>query len=349
MGRSLVIGATVTVAAAVAVSAIPAQAASTAGWRKVFSKHYGPSRAYSGFEAVVATSAGNAWAIGEADESGATTGQDVAAHWNGKAWKTVALPSTAQGYVTDASASAPGSVWAVTNEGALLHYNGSKWTARKFPGTGELTGVTALSPSNVWVFGGGGFTGGLGTWHYDGKSWKRWTTGNAVGLERASAVSKSSIWAVGGVQAPDSAIDHFAGKAWHLVSAKALQGLQFFSIKAFSDRNVWVTAIGSATSVGYLLHYNGTRWTRITAPKGIQLNTLASDGHGGLWVAGGVIGANKPYLAHRSAGGTWGANVAPGFVEGLTSIPGASGRWAVGALRPASGGGTAVIWADGSV
>ena len=348
MGRSLVIGAAVTVAAAVAVSAIPAQAASTSGWRKVFSKHYGPSRAYSGYEQVVATSAGNAWAIGTADESGATAAQNVAVHWNGKAWKSATLPATAQGYVTGASAPAPGSVWAVTNEGALLHYNGSKWTAKKFPGTGELTGVTALSPSNVWVFGGGGFTGGLGTWHFDGKNWKQWKTGNAVGLERASAVSASSIWAIGGVLASDSAIDHFAGKAWHLVSAKALQGLQFMSIKAFSDRSVWVTAINNTTSAGYLLHYNGTRWTKITAPKGIQLTSLASDGRGGLWFAGGVVGTNKAYFVHRSAGGTWATSGASGAVEGLTAIPGASGLWAVGALRQANGG-SAAIWAKGSV
>jgi hypothetical protein len=252
--------------------------------------------------------------------------------------------------VTDASASAPGNVWAVTVEGAVLHYNGSKWTAKHFPGTGELTGVTALSPSNVWVFGGGGFTGGLGTWHYDGKNWKQWKTGNAVGLERASAVSSSSIWAIGSLQAPDSAIDHFNGKAWHLVSAKALQGLQLVAIKAFGDRNVWVTSFTTTTSsVGYLLHYNGSRWDRIAAPKGLQLDALASDGHGGLWFAGAVIGTSKVYFVHRLARGTWATSIAPGYVEGLTTIPGASGLWASGAVRPTNIGSSAAIWANGSV
>ena len=338
------------VAAAVAVSAIPAQAANTSGWRKVFSKHYGPSRAYSGYEAVAATSARNAWAMGNTDESGATGGQDAAAHWNGKAWKPVTLPAAAQGYVAEASAPAPGNVWAVTYLGAALHYNGSKWTARQFPGTGELTGVTAFGPANVWVFGGPGAAPGLGTWHYDGKNWKQWKTGNAAGLERASAVSASSIWAIGSLLSPDSTIDHFTGKAWHLVSAKALQGLQFLSIKAFSDRNVWVTALSDNTaSVDYLLHYNGTRWTRITAPKGMQLSSPTSDGHGGLWLAGFALATSKGYFVHRSASGTWASSAASGAVEGLTAIPGASGLWAVGALRPANGGGSAVIWANGSV
>jgi hypothetical protein len=349
--RVLMIGAAATVAAAVAVSAIPAQAASTAGWRKVFSKHYGPSNAYSGYEAVVATSKGNAWAIGDADESGLTTGQDVAAHWNGKAWKTAGLPAAAQGDVMGTSASGPGNVWAVTLGGAELHYNGSKWTAKQFPGTGELTGVTALSPSNVWVFGGPGFSAGLGTWHYNGKTWTPWKTGHAAGLERASAVSAASIWAIGSTAASDDSIDHFTGKAWHLVSAKALQGLELTSIKAVSDRSVWVTAIGNSASARYLLHYNGTRWTRITAPKGLQLNSVTSDGHGGLWLVGYGIGngTNKVYIVHRSARGTWASSAAPGFVEGLTTIPGASGLWASGAVRPPATGSIAAIWAHGSV
>jgi hypothetical protein len=316
----------------------------------VVGKHYGPSRAYSGYEQVVATSAGNAWALGDADESGATAMADVAMHWNGKAWKPVALPAAAQGYVTGASASAPGNVWAVTYLGAVLHFSGSKWTVKQMPGSGELTGVTALSPSNVWVFGGGGETGGLGTWHFDGKTWKQWKTGNAVGLERASALSPSSIWAIGSVQSPDSSIDHFTGTAWHLVSAKALQGLQFVSIKAFSGHSVWVTAFGTATGLGYLLHYNGTRWSRIPAPQGLQLNSLAPDGHGGLWFTAGIRITGKPQFAHRSARGAWAVTDAPGFLEGLTAIPGRSGLWATGAVvRTVNTGSSATIWAYGSV
>jgi hypothetical protein len=103
--------------------------------------------------------------------------------------------------------------------------------------------------------------------------------------------------------------------------------------------------------VDYLLHYNGTRWTRIAAPKGLRLDSLASDGHGGLWLVGyGIgIGTNKVYIVHRSASGAWGVSTAPGFVEGLTAIPGASGLWASGAVRPPNTGSNAAIWAHGSV
>ena len=120
------------VAAAVAVSAIPAQAANAPGWRKAFSKHYGPGNAYSGFGGIVATSPRNAWAIGTEDESGgAVSQQAVAAHWNGTAWRSVALPAGASGYVMAADASSADNVWAVTGDSWALHYNGTKWTARK--------------------------------------------------------------------------------------------------------------------------------------------------------------------------------------------------------------------------
>jgi hypothetical protein len=251
-----------------------------------------------------------------------------------------------------ASASAPGNVWAVTYQGAVLHFNGSKWAVKQFKSTGdlprELTGVTALSATNVWVFGGPGATGGLGTWHYNGKTWTPWKAGHAAGLERASAVSPSSIWAIGSATAPYDTIDHFTGKTWGLVSAKALQGLQFRGIVALSDRNVWITA-STATNVPCLLHYNGTRWTRIAAPKNVVLTELVPDGHGGLWLIGGGIGTNKTYIVHRSAGGAWGVSAAPGFVERLAAIPGASGLWASGAVRPSATGSSAVIWAHGSV
>jgi hypothetical protein len=260
-------------------------------------------------------------------------------------------------------------VWAVTTQGQVLHYNGSKWTARQFPGaggwpSGTFTGVTALSSTDVWVFGGAGIGGAVGgtagpgaggTLQYNGKTWKHWKTGNAVGLFWASAVSPSSIWAVGRLTSGSNGIVHFTGKTWQDVSAKALQGVSVSQIVALSDRNVWAQAWGSNLSVPVLVHYDGIRWARIAYPKGVWPNSLArliSDGHGGLWLVGDSTNKSyKPYLFHWSARGAWTTvNAAPAVVEGLTAIPGASGLWASGTLTPLSGAGSsAAVWAYGSV
>jgi hypothetical protein len=64
--------------------------------------------------------------------------------------------------------------------------------------------VTALSPDNVWVFGGGGSIGGLGTWHFSTLLFglalipgtaSLWAVGSATRSTGADAV----IWAFGTV------------------------------------------------------------------------------------------------------------------------------------------------------
>ncbi|HEX8007744.1 MAG TPA: hypothetical protein VF482_15110, partial [Trebonia sp.] len=242
-------------------------------------------------------------------------------------------------------------IWAVTFFGGyVLHWNGSRWVvAKHLPGNGgELTGVTALSATNVWVFGGGGFIGGLGTWHYNGTSWQQWK-GSAAGLERASALSANSIWAVGSGTSPDSTIQHFNGNTWQTVSAKALSGLQFFGIRAFSSTNVWVAAVTQGgVQPAYLVYYNGAGWTRIMVPWSVQVNNPVSDGHGGLWLTGFSVSTGQSYVVHRTSSGAWSRTAVSADLQGLALIPGTTSLWAVGA-KATSTGANAVIWAYGSV
>jgi hypothetical protein len=342
-----VVAAAAATAAGVLGLASTAQASVTTGWRSAYSKHFGASKSYSGYQSMVAFSATNAWAFGAADESRVTSEQLVALHWNGKVWSSVALPAKATGDVTGVSAPAANSIWLVTLNGQAAHWNGAQWTVTELPrwAGGELTGVTAVSPTNVWVFGAGGMNGGVGTWHFNGKTWTEWKSGGAAGLDSGSAVSPSSIWALGGNGLSNTAIEHFNGKAWQTVSAKALKGLQFSGIRAFSDHDVWVEADGA------LLHYNGKTWSRIAAPRGEQFGAVTSvDPRGGLWIEGGTT--TKTYILHRTAtGSTWTAIPAPAAsgVDALAPIPGDSGLWAAGDQTTGSVGATAKIWAYGKV
>ena len=65
-------------------------------------------------------------------------------------------------------------IWAVSYAGGyVVHWNGAGWRVAKcWRQHGVLSGVTALSPADVWVFGttAGGFRG-LGTWHFNGRTW----------------------------------------------------------------------------------------------------------------------------------------------------------------------------------
>jgi hypothetical protein len=330
--------------------AAPAQAAAT-GWRLFFSQHYGAPGNFSGYEAVVAAGKTDAWAFGGTKLSGGTApvGTPVAERWNGRAWRGSALPRGLHDAIIAASAPSATDVWAVTHFGGyVLHWNGARWSlAKRLPGAGQLTGVTALGPSNVWVFGGGGFIGGLGTWHFNGRTWRQWK-GNANGLETASALSPANIWAIGGVTSPASTIVHFNGVSWRPVTAKALSGLQFQHISAFSRANIWASAFNPmGSSAGFLVHFNGVRWARVTPPWNVVTGSIAADGHGGLWLA--AAGPAGPFVVHRTASGRWSRTRVGTFLFDLALTPGTTSMWGVSFAATRGTGGNAVIWAFGAI
>jgi hypothetical protein len=352
-------------------AAAPAQAATSTGWRQVYSHHYGATSDFSGYEAVVALGAKNAWAFGGTDRS--RTGTPAIVHWNGKAWGTVALPSGLTSRFNAASAPAANDIWAVTFEGGwILHYDGHQWrVAKHVTGGGEFTGVTALSAGNVWVFGGPGPDGGLGTWHFDGKTWKKWTTGQAAGLSGGQALSPDDIWAIGGTQAPASVIERFNGKAWYKANAKGIPaGQWFFSTpRVVTDKDVWVpaTEIVNNSEVPFLLHYNGSSWTKLALPwpvgsgQNSEIGSITADGHGGLWFtgitsSGGQDNVVTYWVLRRTAVGQWlrtkisTQSVPPATdLVRITQVPGTGTIWGVGFNQAKSAGGSAVIWAYGKL
>jgi hypothetical protein len=369
--RVCVTGAALSAVAAIIGAALPSQAATSPGWRQFAHGHYGPAAAFSSFNEVLALSKTNAWALGGnmAGNGNPATGLPVALHWNGKAWASTALPKNVTDTIVRASAPAANDIWAVTRSGGwILHWNGSAWSvAKHLTTTGGFSGITAFSPTNVWVFGGGGGAspGFVGTWHYDGHTWTELKTGQAAGLEFASPISANDIFAIGG-----TAIERFNGKTWFLASTKGIPAGQwtFSGIRAVSDKNVWVTAsrLVNNSDVPSLLHYNGSAWTTYPLPWSVtsgQSSGIASpvlDGQGGLCFTGETetLPPNSGaafYVVRRTATGQWlrtklGSQASAGnsgvFLLGLALIPGTASVWGVGNQV---GGKNAVIWAYGKV
>lgn len=206
---------------------------------------------------------------------------------------------------------------------------------------GELTGVTAISRTNVWVFGAGGFEGGLGTWHFNGHRWTK-IGGVAAGIAQASALSRNNIWAIGSTSSPGNAIVHYNGSTWRRSSATALTGAQFNGILALSRKNVWVAGESRGGSPRpMLVHWNGTRWKRATVPGSALPGQIIPDGGGGIWMtAHSGSGGSVSWALHRSRSGTWtrtrissGAGAA---FFGLALIPGTTSLWGSARPRPSS-------------
>jgi hypothetical protein len=353
------IAAALTTAAALTLATCPpSEAATSTGWQVVFQGPFSSQPSFETLYSVSAPTKASAWAVGAGSLSIGGQSTPVAVQWNGTSWQPSALPAGLSGTLGAVSAPASNDVWATSQlNGYVLHWNGTAWAVAKswkesVHNPRELTGVTAFSPADVWVFGTSGFGPGLGTWHLSGGVWTK-VTGPGGRITMASALSPASMWAVGSSRtASDDIIVRYNGTSWRRVRSPALSGLQFISVLAVSATDVWATGSVSGRLVPRLLHFDGQHWSSVpvTAPKAVkQLGNLASDGRGGLWING--FGASRAsWVLHYSAAGTWSSDklvTTPiGGVWDLALIPGTASLWGVGSLgTTASSDG--VVWGRG--
>jgi hypothetical protein len=151
-------------------------------------------------------------------------------------------------------------VFAVATNGSVYQYNGTTWTAMNSNTTNELDAVGGTSASNVWAVGANGTT-----IHYTGAG--NWTfVGPAIGinLHGVTTSNVSPIWAVG-----DAGTLMSINGTTETVSNQS--GFPIERIWAANDTSVW------ATTIGTVLHYNGTSWSIS------YVSSTASDTMLGLW------------------------------------------------------------------
>jgi hypothetical protein len=184
-------------------------------WRRVPSPD--PGATGNGLFGVAATSAGNAWAVGQYTDAQHAS-QTLILRWNGTAWKRVPSPDPGGPAVNDSlravAALSASSAWAVGTHSTggvaqplIEHWDGTAWKRVPAPtpsssASAELTGVTAISARDAWAVGDYGSPGRIHTLieHWDGKAWRRVPSPSpgTSALLRGVASSTASIWAVGG-------------------------------------------------------------------------------------------------------------------------------------------------------
>jgi len=179
-------------------------------WTQVTSPSPGGPGSNDELFGVTATSASNAWAVGNVE---ATNGNETSLilHWNGLQWARVASPhpgTTSPLFAVDASSAT--NAWAVgdTSSGGLsqtlaLHWNGTKWAGAATPSPANpgsadsLRSVAVPSASNAWAV-----EGVNGILHWDGHTWTTVTTPQPPGaistvLNAVASTRAGSAWAVG--------------------------------------------------------------------------------------------------------------------------------------------------------
>jgi hypothetical protein len=341
------------VAAGIALSAAvvlafsgAAQAAGTPGWR--FAEVYPQS---DEILSVSASSAANAWAVGQDSFTSSCDMCLFTAHWNGSKWQTIPTPpgllhqiNRLVGYAAVAATAGKRAwifVWGENNELGTTELSAVEWTGtswspvHNFPGSPSLTAAAASGPDDVWGF---GTTGSRGQtpWavHYNGKRWSQ--VAIPVSVSQASGSAAAGDWVTGTGAAQPGRIEvlHWSKGAWRNLSLPKIsvpEGDQMRPglIAAATPASVWTTVTVASTTVEgrvttVLLHWNGKAWSKVPLPKGVNVYGLASDGHGGFWAASYTV--NKPsalpagLVMYHYAGGHWTRVAVPvkaGFVTNL--------------------------------
>ncbi len=299
-------------------------------------KHYGPAGNFSGYSVIAVTGRRSAWVFGGTNPGGPSS--PVAARWNGTTLQTVALPAGLTGFISAASASSASNAWAVSGYGGYaVRWSGSRWLVARRWQQGQITGVLAVSPHEVWVFGTAlDGTRGVGTWLFNGYSWKA-INGPPGDIYQATAWHRD-IWAIAATSHGDR-IEHYNGTAWRQVQVgPALDRVEETSIAAVSGSDVWVLGnMAGRAGPGrvVLARWNGSRWTRIMTSVHAWAGQLANGSHGGVLATATPASSAAVGLILRvsTLGRVAAVTVASGLGSGVSDValaPGSQSLWATG-------------------
>lgn len=306
----------------------------------------------------------HAWAVGSGQSLSKIA--PLVWAWKGSSWAAVslkpgvvsALGPTPELDTIAAAAFGLGHVWAFTENGHWLHYNGTTWTAGPIASPAlTIQSSLASGASSAWAFGGMPASSRSATivpyasFFIPGHGWRRTPVPGKGMIVDASAVSTSDVWAVIGtgalgLPAPGHGLVHWAAGRWQAVTLPAqLRNASLGAVLARSDTNVWVggavsnIAHGTTEAVG---HWNGTTWTVRTLPAPasavkFHLVSIVTDGAGGLWALGFSVSKNGNGIASRlwhQTAGRWTGPVEPVLAHRAAALVGlaATGHsvWGVG-------------------
>jgi hypothetical protein len=266
-----------------------------------------PSAWPGGLGFVAASSASNAWALGQ-EPSGTT---EHLLHWNGHGWRNSAFPGTRGTFYANLGLTAApgGRAWLIASASGssqIFGWNGTGWRQQSYPCAStfcNLDQIVARTGKDAWAVGNyvtSSLDGGPLALHWTGSSWRSTPVpfvkfGYLTGVFAASA---TNAWAVGGV---------------------------------------------NNSSRMLLFRWNGTSWRRVSVPAGLtapslgELTGISGDASGHVWIFdfGQQTGNRATYL--RYDGRRWstvlGAVIAGQqrvIVRDVATVPGTSAAWSVG-------------------
>jgi hypothetical protein len=250
------------------------------------------------------------WAVSGASPSDVWFAQDQShlRHWNGSSMDPVAtVGSTTRRAVPNRGA---GESWAAGDSGSIAHYNGT-WTVVQSSGA-NLHGIYAVAPNDVWAVGengtilhggSGGFSSGgtppgplgqygavwgtsstdvwiagdNGVFHWNGGGWSQ-AQGLPGGFWRTlTGTGTNDVWAAGAfVDANNkqhSLIAHWNGSAWTTHGEWIGGGRYLMAASSDSPNSTWLAGQGGA-----LIHFDGVAFS-----SNVSVPPLRQNGFTRIW------------------------------------------------------------------
>ncbi len=316
-----------------------------------------PGSSYSYLYAVGTGSSSDAWAAG-LYKNRAGNCRTLLEHYNGDAWVVVSSPnpSSTQDYLYGFKLTSGSNAWAVGGYGdnrssrtLILHYAGATWRQQVSPSPSPhlnvLVSVAAVSSSAAWAVGVRGHTNPFESCQQGGPQ--------SIG---ASPINGPSV------PGTDTLVEHYDGTRWRVQSSVNPGACEdfLFGVSAASSSDVWAAGVSSddcATLETLVEHYDGTSWTRVSAPSPAgddRLFSVSADDPSDVWTAGSISNDSGNYgLIERYNGTGWTTwKIKEGSGLALYGIKATSPTnvWSVGWYVPPSGSGykIAILHFDGT-
>ena len=295
-----------------------------AAWSRVATPTV-PNARGAGLDAVSASSASDAWAVGfqQPPFGGYHGTNSLFEHWDGKAWTIV--PGANSGRLVGVADLSSTNAWAASGNGNIEHFDGTAWTVATTPHPNpadtvgdQLTSLSADGPDDVWAVGtfAAPATANSSVYalHFDGTTWTVTSLpqpaagGILLGVSAVSAVSPTDVWVAGSANG-GAYVEHFDGTAWSEVPMPS--GLFYPSLTAIAARSatdVWAigraaTSAAGTQAVQLFLHWDGKNWSSAPSPLGTGFSEVnaAVTGSGGTPFWGfGVNSGDQPLVLTHS-------------------------------------------------
>ena len=317
---------------------------------------------------VARSSYTNVWAVGVGfpTQQPGPINSGIIERWDGLGWHSIPSPQPAN-YRNDleaVSVLSTNDAWAVGSvqnakngfeeqqRTLIEHWNGKAWGVMSslsqpvFLNT--LSGVVALSATDVWAVGSSSPLAGLTATstlveHWNGSSWSivaSPTPKDGGALNAVTAFSPDDIWAVGSqfsqFNIGPSLIEHWNGQQWSIVpSPTAGVGSEFRSISGSASNSIWAVGDYLANGIFYSLtaYWNGSAWSIVpiakNPPPDSELGGVVALRANDVWAVGSLEYGGS--ILHWD-GNQWSFFDDPGRGSFVTRITGSNRNdlWAVG-------------------